>query len=523
MNRIPPLKPWVIRPVPVLPTVYDDSLSYGEQLNRMAKTVNDVVDFCNHFDKDIQVYVNNWLDEHPEATTTVEDGSLTLQKFTDELQKETFNYYVTPEMFGAIGNGVVDDTEAVQNALNTGGVVILTGTYLVNSSSEEWHIALTVKSNTYIIGNGTIKLNPNNYKNYSIMRIYGCDNVIIDGISVIGDGIYHTGDSGEWGYGIDIDNSKNVIIKNVKVSDCWGDGIIVNHLDDTKPFTEINENISILNSKVKHCGRNCITVSHGKYINIYGCDISDAYRTAPRDLIDIEPDLYETVRYVTVTNCKLHNNARGIEVVVAVTPSYLSSEYITIDNNMFDSIDYPINVNGIGAISGNYLNITNNILSDCKSAVISVDANYNFINNICSLNNTGTNVLNTSYSGSIIKNNVFIGGSTGSMFILDGASDFFEDNVINYAQGTALIEIAEEGAIVKRNTQSGAFTGDVFKITSGSLYSSHNALGYIQSPKVYDITDGTVLSFFNVYYGASYSGEDEVTTKYDIINNTVVE
>lgn len=65
--------------------------------------------------------VYDWLNEHPEATTTVEDGSLTLPKFkTGELP------FVTPEMFGAIGNGINDDTQAWQDAVDSGFNVIAT-------------------------------------------------------------------------------------------------------------------------------------------------------------------------------------------------------------------------------------------------------------------------------------------------------------------------------------------------------------------------------------------------------------
>lgn len=67
-----------------------------------------------------QEAVNKWLDEHPEATTTVQDHSLTI----DKMVIGTLGY-VTPEMFGAVGDGVTDDTEAIQDAINSGFNVLL--------------------------------------------------------------------------------------------------------------------------------------------------------------------------------------------------------------------------------------------------------------------------------------------------------------------------------------------------------------------------------------------------------------
>lgn len=61
--------------------------------------------------------VSDWLDDHPEATTTVEDGSLTEDKFANSLKIKTIKDYVTPEMFGAVGDGVADDKAAFQDAL----------------------------------------------------------------------------------------------------------------------------------------------------------------------------------------------------------------------------------------------------------------------------------------------------------------------------------------------------------------------------------------------------------------------
>lgn len=80
----------------------------------------------------------------------------------------------TPEQYGAVGNGIADDTVAVQAALNAGGTIRLTGIYR--------HTAVLVASvnGTTILGPGTLKAtNPGQ----SALKITGA-NVTVDGLNL---------------------------------------------------------------------------------------------------------------------------------------------------------------------------------------------------------------------------------------------------------------------------------------------------------------------------------------------------
>ena len=89
------------------------------------------------FTQPVEQSVSAWLDAHPDATTTVVDKSLTEEKLSDELYVKTIKDYVTPEMFGAVGNGVTDDAEALSQALNSGKVVFLVPGKVYQSSPIE--------------------------------------------------------------------------------------------------------------------------------------------------------------------------------------------------------------------------------------------------------------------------------------------------------------------------------------------------------------------------------------------------
>lgn len=101
-NDLMPFRFWCQK---VLPLAYDDSLSYYEVLCK-------VVDYMN------KVIENNMA--IMEAIAEL-GGDVALE--TD---------YVTPEMFGAVGDGLADDTEALQKAIDSGKNVLLSMNKIYN-------------------------------------------------------------------------------------------------------------------------------------------------------------------------------------------------------------------------------------------------------------------------------------------------------------------------------------------------------------------------------------------------------
>lgn len=88
--------------------------------------------------------VDNWLSYHPEATTTVQDGAITEPKIHADFLPYIKNGYLTPQMFGAKGDGVTDDTNAFNEAIS-----------YANTNNK----TLFVPNGKYIITDNLIELN----------------------------------------------------------------------------------------------------------------------------------------------------------------------------------------------------------------------------------------------------------------------------------------------------------------------------------------------------------------------------
>lgn len=181
-------------------------------------------------------------------------------------------------------------------------VVIEDGDYWV--SAKSFQPALEVCSNTTLVIDGTIRLLPNNFKGCFVVQVKGAENVAIKGAgSIVGDKKEHNGTDGEWGHGINIIKSNNVVVDAFSVTECWGDCIYVGGWSN---------NISILSCSLSYGRRQGVSITCASNVVVRNCRIDNIKGTNPQYGIDVEPNEDEIVDNVLIENNRIENCYGGV-------------------------------------------------------------------------------------------------------------------------------------------------------------------------------------------------------------------
>ena len=89
-----------------------------------------------------------FVDEELDLTSLRPVSNRAVTAAIERIRRDSKKDYVTPQMFGAVGDGVADDTEAVVAALETGETVVLGKTYRIKT--------ITVPMGADVVVNGTL-------------------------------------------------------------------------------------------------------------------------------------------------------------------------------------------------------------------------------------------------------------------------------------------------------------------------------------------------------------------------------
>lgn len=229
--------------------------------------------------------VQTWLDQHPEATTSVQDHSLDINKMVIGTLG-----YVMPEMFGANGNGVTVDSGSFKNMCDTHDNVLLCekNTYVVNTE-------INSKQQISINGNGSVlkNLSEGSYVNTLIFK--NCDLVTIENVKFIGnkDSVYSRG--------LKFVDCKKIIIKDCTFENFSGEPIIIDGVCETF----IIENSSLKKSDA------CIMFGTESSIPTIFNALNCIFAPDTSECISTNYEGYMSESVAEITNCTFYSGNTG--------------------------------------------------------------------------------------------------------------------------------------------------------------------------------------------------------------------
>ena len=276
---------------------------------------------------------------------------------------------------GIVGDGKTDQLNAIQKVLDEvknagGGIVYLpAGKYMIDALSIDSayqhpqqvpltpveYQGLQVGSNTTLLldKNASLNVIPNNYWNYLLVDVHKANNVNILGGNFVGDRKthdmsnpnmdwnngkgFHSPYYGEWGTGLSIDSSSNVVVAGINFSDFWGDGISLfpDGSDANSGSVSQAKNVRITWCTFDHNRRQGISVGHANGVEIDHNVIQNTNGTGPAAGIDLEPGgkSSESILDVKIHDNVLKNNNNAGVTAYAAPGSSISNLHIY--NNTF--------------------------------------------------------------------------------------------------------------------------------------------------------------------------------------------
>ena len=282
--------------------------------------------------------------------------------------------WINVKDFGAKGDGVTDDTEAIQKAVNAGTVIFFPEAYYLIS-----HSIIIGDCDTKIIygNNSTIKLlNTEEIlgdkpKNNRVPMIWikpenNINNVYIYDLKLIGDKIENPVTT-EWNHGIFINiNTQKVTLTNLDISLCRGDGIDI----------ESAGNALINNCYIHENHRNNISLISYENIYIKNSTLEHAEGTSPEAGIGVEPNFdNQHAKYLVIDNCLIkNNNGYGFYINLSKKNSTPENIKVNITNSIFIDNGSSIQINHLYNNLTANINIYNNIIKNNQIIIANSNA-----------------------------------------------------------------------------------------------------------------------------------------------------
>jgi polygalacturonase len=225
--------------------------------------------------------------------------------------------------FGATGDGTTDDTSSFQRAIDAlpadGGTVhVAAGTYAIDATRN---VRLRSRMHLELAPGAVLAAIPNDAERAYVVLIQDASDVEVSGGSIRGERAQHLGSTGEWGHGLTVRGASRVSIHDMRISDCWGDGISIGS-NPSRPGRPVapSEDVVVARVTCTNNRRQGLTIGRSRRVQVLDSEFSGTAGTPPAAGIDVEPDSGDPpdntgARDVLILRCRVHDNhGPGIQI-----------------------------------------------------------------------------------------------------------------------------------------------------------------------------------------------------------------
>lgn len=404
---------------------------------------------------------------------------------------------VSVKVYGAVGDGVTDDTAAIQNAVNSENIVFFpAGIYLVSSP-------ISIPSNRTLFGEGAVSIISYTgttasrgafYINSGSSSVY-VDNVTVRDLKLLGQ-VASLGFS-EFVHLISFSGVRDCVIERCVIEGFRGDGILIGS-GDVAGQERHNINVTIRDcyiNGVNNDNRQGVSVIDGNGVVIENNYFTRCTRSSMPGAIDIEPDdnNYHVIKNISIRNNRIYDCRGGVGAITVLLPIQTfttAPNGFVIEGNYIDSPNAPNNNH-----YGIFFEFGNPFAAPPIAAITDATPNLGvrILNNYIKMPTTGPGrcIVVWNINDAVIADNEFVGGSTSLLGypgtnVLDVS---FVNNSFTRVNGTGDYAISVfTGSRIK-------FEGNVFKDCGGVSGAARGAIEFNTGTTSYvDIINNVFVS-----------------------------